>query len=357
MILKVQVVGDNPPDFRGIVYPKSGEFYASPALAAALEENPEMSVRYGTKYLGELPHSFVTGPDQYAVVIGSSELHQQQDAHIVTNWKISSVDFETKKVIQAVLYLGLIIVLFPVVLLIHISTKLGSVQREQRYAALRLVGATNSQIFWIVTTETLIASVLGFGIGIGLYFALHPLLVEFSAFTGRMWAENIAVTPWHYLITALLTFGLVCFANSWGLKRLSTSPLGIVRRQEIEKKPSFLRALPLFAGIGIFIWLWIVTPKDQGGTETVKYILAAILLIMLGLTLAGTWLTAVMARIFRKISRKPTSYIGWSYVQAHASRISRSVTGVVLALFAGSFSSLQFPVLANLLLQLTRHRV
>ncbi|QIU86704.1 FtsX-like permease family protein [Trueperella pyogenes] len=61
--------------------------------------------------------------------------------------------------------------LFPVVILISIAAKLGSVQREQRYAALRLVGATNKQILSIVTFESLVAAVVGYALGALAYLA------------------------------------------------------------------------------------------------------------------------------------------------------------------------------------------
>ena len=336
-MLYLQPTSANPPDLHGLPYPQPGEFYASTALAKTLQENPEWSVRYGTKYLGELPHVFTNSPDDYFAIVGTDQLSSNLDSYVVETWETRNEPQGAVAVIIGVLYLGLGIVLFPVALLISISAKLGNVQREQRYAALRLAGATNRQVFWIVTTETLIASSFGYLIGIGLYFAAHPLLTQIRLETKRFWPENISVSVWHYLATAALTFLLVYFANGWGLKRLAVSPLGVIRRQTMEKQPSILRMIPIFIGVGIFLWLWFNTEENNLDSQGIWAILAAVVLIMFGLTISGTWFTAKIAQLCGKFTRKPSGYIGWKYVRAHASQISRSVAGVVLALFAGSF--------------------
>lgn len=335
--ITVQPTAGNPPDFRGLDYPQAGEFYASAALHKVLLTHPDWSLRYGKKYLGQLPISFTNGPDEYLVVSGSNQLNQDLDARVVTTWEVPHDTASETAIMNGVLYLGLSIVLFPVALLISISAKLGNVQREQRYAALRLVGATNRQLFWIATTETLIASALGYFLGVGLYFALHPLLAEIQFGNGRFWQENITVSWWHYLATALLTLLLVYFANSWGLRRLAVSPLGVVRRQVLEKQPSAWSILPVIAGVAIFLWQWQATPENEADSRTIWLVFVAVILIMFGLTISGAWITAKVAQLCSKFPHKPTGYLGWKYVQAHASRISRSVAGVVLALYAGSF--------------------
>lgn len=336
-ILQVQAIGTNPPNFRDIPYPKPGEFYASAPLAKILEAHPDWQIRYGTKYLGVLPHSFTSSPDEYLVVSGSDQLANKENTRVITTWQVNQKIPSGFIIIQSVMYLGLTILLFPIALLISISAKLGNVQRAQRYSALRLVGATNKQIFWIITIEALIASILGYALGVGIYFAIRPLLAQLPLAGTRFWPESITVNFWHYFLTAFLTFALVYFANGWTVKRIFSSPLSVARDQEMEKKPSILRILPLVSGISFFIWLWYVTPENRGNQNTIFQVLVAVLLIMLGLTISGPWITAKIALIGHKFADKATTYIGWKYVEAHASRISRSVSGVVLALFAGSF--------------------
>lgn len=63
------------------------------------------------------------------------------------------------------MYVGLVVLLFPVVLLIAISATLGSVQREQRYAALRLVGATSKQVLRMLVLEAFVGAILGISPG------------------------------------------------------------------------------------------------------------------------------------------------------------------------------------------------
>ncbi len=73
--------------------------------------------------------------------------------------------------------LGGTILLFPIVMFISVSTQLGSAQREQRYAALRLIGATRKQVNSVSLLESFIATTVGIAIGSLVYLGIRPLLV------------------------------------------------------------------------------------------------------------------------------------------------------------------------------------
>jgi cell division protein FtsX len=73
--------------------------------------------------------------------------------------------------------------LFPVLIFIGGATRLSAARREQRFAAMRLVGATPRQISVISTVESSVAAVVGVAAGFGLFFALRPALAAIP-FTG-----------------------------------------------------------------------------------------------------------------------------------------------------------------------------
>lgn len=317
-------------------WPEPGEFWVSPAVEEFMESTPyDVGARFGSTKLGVLPESMVAGPDQRVVIMGMRKA-DIPDPVPVYSFNDPAVDISTQ-VVGAVIYLGVTIVLFPVLILISIAAKLGSVQREQRYAALRLVGATNRQILTIVTFESLVAAVGGFAIGTAAYFAARPALFELSFGGGRQWPSRITVTPLQWVVVALATIALIFLSNAWGMRGLRLSPLGVARRQKPERRPSVARLVPLLAGIGVFIYVYLSVDENRGDGSTVYQILAAVLATMIGLVLAGPWFTYALGGLIRRLTQSADLFIGSSYVRAHAAAVSRSVVGVVLALFAGSF--------------------
>ncbi|MCI7690500.1 MAG: ABC transporter permease [Trueperella pyogenes] len=328
--------GGSPEKPEGLpAWPEPGQYWVSPAVAQFLTDHPQYDAgsRFGTTQLGVLPEQMLASPDEHLVIVGAERAAIPHALPITDFHRDGQI---ASNIISAVIYLGIVIVLFPVVILISIAAKLGSVQREQRYAALRLVGATNKQILSIVTFESLVAAVVGYALGALAYLATRPLLFDIS-FGHRQWPSRISLTPWHWVIVALATLALIFFSNAWGMRGLRVSPLGVARQQKHDATPRIWRLLPLLAGVAIFTYIYISTTENKGTAQTIYLILAGVIMTMIGLIVAGPWITYALGALARKAAQSADIFIGSSYVRAHAGRVSRSVVGVVLALFAGSF--------------------
>lgn len=368
-IYDVQAGGAHTPElFSGIQrLPQPGEYYASPEVIRLMKEHPEQHLdkRYGTKLLGELPEAILPGRDSLMVVRGSDyplkdgELvltdgspNSRQpsrttvSAQDVANYKFvtTTAEAETRSAVyqiaKRVTYLGILILLFPVIMLVSIATRLGSVQREQRYAALRLVGTTNSQVTGIIATESAVSTLLGIAVGFLLYFVAKPLLNQISVSDYLYWPDNITITWIQALAIAGVTLVMSLFANWWGMRNVRTSPLGVVQKQKVEKRPSWWRLLPLLLGIGSYVYVvWQkINPDDTDKViRATNLMMIGVVVIMIGLVLATPVLTYRLSQLITRLTRRPVSLIGMKYIKSHARAISRSVSGVVLALFAGSF--------------------
>ena len=59
--------------------------------------------------------------------------------------------------------------------------------------------------------------------------------------------------------------------------------------------------------------------------------------MMFSLVIVTPWLTYRLSQLVSRLTKRPAILIGAKYVKAHARAVARSVSGVVLALFAGSF--------------------
>jgi len=111
--------------------------------------------------------------------------------------------------------LGGTILLFPIVMFISVSTQLGSAQREQRYAALRLIGATRKQVNSVSLLESFIATTVGIAIGSLVYLGIRPLLGNFEFDGAHFWIQDLTVSIPQYIIMSVLTIVLSLIA-SWG---------------------------------------------------------------------------------------------------------------------------------------------
>ena len=339
--------GTQSPELAGLELPDPGEYYVSPALEAILQANPEADLgsRYGETRIGVLPRDLVPYRDQLWVVRGvtSEALALEGDAlanqtvYTLEPNPVSGTDQAILSVVEMVIYLGVFILLLPVLFLVSISTRLGSVQREQRYAALRLVGITNSQVVRIIAFESLISTVLGIGIGYLGYLALYPALTDLALTDMRFWPSDIQVLPWQHVAIIAGTLLLSLVSNWWGMRHVYTSPLGVSRRQKMEKRPRAWRLLPLIAGCALVVAV-ILVPSDVIDVANKTFmIILAVVLIMVGLVLATPWLTYRIAGLVAKVTKRPTTLLATRYIKQHARAIARSVSGVILALFAGSF--------------------
>ncbi len=341
--------------------PKAGEYYLSKGLAEAIAEHPEDKLleRFAglTTNLGTLPEDYTTSPDDLSLVKGvSAEEVEKADQYAKksgqpsdytnvyitdVNGKAQSVGFDPISLM--LLVVGGSILLFPIVTFVAVATQLGGAQREKRYAALRLVGATKGQVARVLLLESLLASLVGVVLGLVIFTLTQSSLYGFSYGGMRFWPADLAL-QWHqYVVIVGVTLGLTTYVNWRRMRKAQLSPLGVSRLAEKTKKLRMWRVIPLAFGLSIFGWMaskpghdWITERSSESSIPTF-ILLAALLSVMFGLVLAGGWLTNKIARIVARYARSGSALIAGKRIAVHSQTVFRSVSGVVLALFAGSF--------------------
>ena len=341
--------------------PKAGEYYLSKGLAEAIAEHPEDKLleRFGnlTTNLGTLPEDYTTSPDELSLVKGvSAEEVEKADQYAKksgrpsdytnvyitdVNGKAQSVGFDPISLM--LLVVGGSILLFPIVTFVAVATQLGGAQREKRYAALRLVGATKGQVARVLLLESLLASLVGVVLGLVIFTLTQSSLYGFSYGGMRFWPADLALQWYQYIIIVGVTLGLTTYVNWRRMRKAQLSPLGVSRLAEKTKKLRMWRVIPLAFGLSIFGWMaskpghdWITERLSDSPVSTL-ILLAALLSVMFGLVLAGGWLTNKIARIVARYARSGSALIAGKRIAVHSQTVFRSVSGVVLALFAGSF--------------------
>ncbi|MFD7829927.1 FtsX-like permease family protein [Kitasatospora sp. NPDC059803] len=323
--------------------PAPGEYYASPALAALLRTVPavELGDRFPGRMAGTLNDSAMPSPDTLAVVVGRTvgEVEAAPRAVAVTTIattrpECGNGDCLSRGIRGDAMTLILSVVggamIFPVLIFIGTATRLSAATREQRFAAMRLVGATPRQISVIAAVESTVAAVAGTAAGFGLYLALRPLVADVPFTGGRFHLDDLSLTGLQVLGTVLAVPLASAVAARFALRRVTVSPLGVSRRVT-PRPPRAWRLVPLLAGLAELLYFLGRRPATGNG-QAAAY-LPGFLLVMLGLVIAGPWLTMVAARAVARRTSRPATLIAVRRLADDPKAGFRAVSGLILALF------------------------
>lgn len=319
------------------VAPRPGQYVASPALAGLIASAPadQLGDRYGEQ-AGTLSDDAVEGPDSLVAVIGMDQwqilARQGSGAPPQVVTELVGYDYASQ-VWRIVAAIGAIAILVPVLLLIAIVTDLGAAQRAERFATLRLIGATPGQVARIAATETAATTLLGALLGVGAYLALIPVAARIVISSSRFFPRDLLASP---AVIAATVLGTTLGASAvawWRTRRAGIGPLG-ASRERSERPPRPLSLLPLLAGLA-----GLAAVRALSGSETPPMALGRLLvgsfcLTMLGLLWAGPFLTSWSARLARRGARSAAQVISLGRLAQHPRAAFRAVGGLVVAVYA-----------------------
>ncbi len=334
--LDVAALGPHAPVPPGISrLPGNGQYYASPALAALIRSVPrdELGDRFPGSQVGTIGQKALTGPDELVIFVGSSSAKLAALPGTVQVNKIASAAGKQiwSSYFRDAFAVGAIAFLFPILILIGTATRLAAARREERYAALRLVGATSRQISVISSVDAIVSALLGTLLGIGIFTLLQPALAGTAITSARYFANEVTPTFWGYVAVLVAVPAASAIVSSLSLRRVRISPLGVSRRVT-PPAPTAWRMIPLLAGIVLFVvGLQRTTAKSIGGPA-----FPGLIIILIGLVVGGPWITAQAARLLGIVTKSGSSLLASRRLADNPKAAFRSVTGLVLAVFLGT---------------------
>ncbi|MER6123643.1 FtsX-like permease family protein [Streptomyces sp. NPDC001795] len=341
----VAATGPTSPVPPGLTHlPAPGEYYASPALAKLIRDTPadQLGDRFPGRLADTIGDAALPSPDSLIAVIGRTpaQIKGATGAREVTTiartrpiscdnqcWD-NAVRGDAMTLIYSVVAGALI---FPVLIFIGTATRLSAATREQRYAAMRLVGATPWQVAVISAVESTLAAAAGTVVGFGLYAALRPLVATIP-FTGqqRFFLSDLTLSAPQVLGVAVGVPVAAAIAARLALRRVTISPLGVTRRVT-PRPPRAWRLIPLLAGLAELAYF--INRRPMTGNGQAAAYLPGFLVAMLGLVIAGPWLTMTVARAVARRTRRPAALIAVRRLADDPKAGFRAVSGLVLALF------------------------
>ncbi|HEX9623494.1 MAG TPA: FtsX-like permease family protein [Streptosporangiaceae bacterium] len=344
--LDVAATGPRSPVPPGIPHlPGPGQYYASSAMIKLLDTLPasELADRYPGHLIGTIADSALPAPDSLLIIIGHSVSFMRQSAAFKIA-AIQTIPLNSCNGSQCAIAAGIgahgmdlilstvgVGLLLPVLIFIGASTRLSAARREQRFAAMRLTGATPRQITAIASVESAVAAAIGVGIGFALFFALRPAIASFPFSGAPFFTNDMSLSLLDIAAVVVGVPAAAAVVARIALQRVQISPLGVSRRVT-PQPPRAWRVIPLLVGMAELA-VFIVVGKQKTSADEVLAIMPGFLLVVAGLVIAGPWLTMVGARLLAGRARRPGSLIAARRLADNPQLGFRTISGLTLALF------------------------
>ena len=322
--------------------PGSGQYYASPALAALIRSVPrdQLADRFPGSLAGQIGSAALTGPDELVIYVGDPPSTLAALPGTIRVDKIATAPGKQvwSSYFRDAFVVGALAFLVPILILIGTATRLASARREERYAALRLVGATARDVSAIASVDAVVSALCGAVAGIGIFALVQPALAGTAITSAVYFRSEVTPTIWGYLGVLVAVPAASAIASLLALRRVRISPLGVSRRVSAPA-PRTWRVVPLVVGVIAFVAGIAITNDQNIGAPAFP----GLLLIMIGLIAAGPWLTARAARLLARRSVGAAPIFAARRLSDNPKAAFRSVSGLVLAVFLGTVVAALLP--------------
>jgi hypothetical protein len=342
--------------------PAPGTYYASPALVALMRSTPasQLADRYPGHLAGTIGEAALPSPSSLVIVVGRTPAQLAQTPNTVQVTSVNDVmpgrfvpqcsgsgcppsanpnglpyfpndSGGGANSIDLILSVVALAILTPVLIFIATATRLSAARREERFAAMRLVGATRDQVSRIAAVEATTAGIAGVVLGFGLFFLLRVPVAGIPFIGQPFFPAELTLSLLDILLVAIGVPVFAAIAARLALRRVNISPLGVARRATPEP-PRAWRVVPLLAGLAE-LGFWTVHGHPASIPGQIQAFVSSFALIIVGLFIAGPWLTMAAARAMARWTSRPGTLIAARRLADDPRAAFRAVSGLVLALF------------------------
>ncbi|MCL1898639.1 MAG: hypothetical protein FWG16_07470, partial [Micrococcales bacterium] len=193
--------------------------------------------------------------------------------------------------------------LIPLAVLLSVVGRLSSAARDQRLAALRLLGLSPRQTALVAALEHAPTVFAGALVGVGVYAAARPLANQTLAGPGKL-VPGQFILVWPYLPLAVISLSLasaVLAAGSlWSLSRRS---MAVRASAHSRRRPGWWRLVPFAIGLGLVV-VWPMTEAAESFNRVMFLtIIIGALVTFTGLVLVVPLLVDRLARLYVRSGR------------------------------------------------------
>nr|KEP24201.1 hypothetical protein DA06_21865 [Georgenia sp. SUBG003] len=220
----------------------------------------------------------------------------------------------------------------PLVTLGGAAARLAVARRDARLAALRLAGATSSQVGLLTVLDASAQAAAGAVLGVLGHLLLLPAVMQLR-FQGRTFDLAELLLPWWAFPAAVLGTVVVALLSAvTSLRGVAISPLGVAARVT-PRRLHWTRLVPLVVVAAAFAAMFTF------GLAGIAVLASVLVLGFATLNVVGPWVMSVVGRVVLEFARRPATLIAARRVIDSPRTAWRSVGGVSLAVFVAGLSS------------------
>jgi hypothetical protein len=315
--------------------PGPGQKAVSPALARLLTSvSPQqLADRYPGRTVATIGDAALRYPDQLLVVVGHTpaELRGQPAVDEVHSIETQPTSVSLTRFGRVLVGIGVAALLVPILVLVATATRLSAARREQRLAAVRLVGATPGQTHLIGATEAALAAVIGTVLGFAGFALARPFAAHWGIDGAPFFPQDLRLSWMSALLIGAGVPALAVGTARLALRRVQISPLG-VGRQAPAGAPTWRRLTVLTIGL-LGLAVALPTVAASSGLGLVWLLAAAITMVIVGIIVAGPWLTMGVGRLLIRLALRPATLLAGHRLATDPTTGFRSIAGLVVVVF------------------------
>ncbi|AVV45996.1 hypothetical protein C6376_36145 [Streptomyces sp. P3] len=329
-------------------FPAPGELWVSPALGALLDRLPADRHPLPGTPTGTLGRAALAHPGELVAVIG----HRPGDpavtaerapdprrvGDIVSPTRIASftgapLTDGMGKAYESVARVATVLVIVPLLMLAASAARLSVSRRDQRLAALRLIGATPGRVAGLTAAEALLTGTAGALLGALGYAVLLPAEASLPLAGGSWYPADLWIGAPPLLAVTAGVIALVVVSALAGLRQVVVGPLGVTRRS-LGRGASAVRAVVFVAVVAGYGWI----SKKYGSDDSMA--LYAFAAVFLALAVIGPWVARILGRIVTALAKRPATLLAGRRLLDDPKAAWRIVSGLTLAGFVAGFFAL-----------------
>ncbi|MCX5194669.1 ABC transporter permease [Streptomyces sp. NBC_00249] len=321
-----------PPGLTKI--PGPGELAVSPALGKLLDsaDGALLRERLDGRVTETVGDAGLTGPGELLFYLGGEKLEQRapQEFRVLDRIGVFGATVRERNldpVLTLLVVLTFVALLTPIAVFIAAAVRLGGEGRDQRLAALRLVGADSPMVRRIAAGEALVGSLAGLLFGAGFFLIGRGLVGSVTLGQRSIFPADLDPSPGLVLLVALAVPAAAVAVTLFTLRGVVVEPLGTVHRQTPGRRRIWWRLLLPAAGLGLLATM----PRGAGETAGLSQwqVAGGALLLLVGITALLPW---VLERAVGRLSGGPVSFqLAVRRLQVSTGTAARLVNGIAVA--------------------------
>ncbi|GAA3377292.1 FtsX-like permease family protein [Streptomyces racemochromogenes] len=320
-----------PPGLKA--FPAPGELVVSPALRELLRSpgGALLRERLDGRIGAVIGDAGLTGPAELAFYRGADDLPATGPGELrvqrVTGFAPDPRRPELSPVLMLTVLLTFVALLLPVAVFIAAAVRSGGERRDQRLAALRLVGADGRTVRRIAAGEALAGAVAGLLLGSAFFLAGRRLAGSLSLSGRSVFPADLTPAPGLVALVALAVPAAAVAVTLFTLRGVVIEPLGVLRTATPRGRRVWWRLLLPLGGLGLLLPL--AGRGDGGGRFNQWQVGGGVVLLLVGVTALLPWL---LERCVGRLGAGPVSWqLAVRRLQVAGGPSARLVNGIAVA--------------------------